>query len=181
MEAAVAVVAILLALILLVVLGVVVMLFQVLRVLLALPIQVAEEVAVPIMETMAAQAVQVSLSSAIQTHSEPQQAQQVHQRLLWLEALGFTNLQPLVLLRSKMNALAHSVTAVGAGRSHGQEWMPCPRILRDCLHSPRSNHTAQRNDGVARQERRPLQVNRIHGDLEQFGRVGGYSRLHMAA
>jgi hypothetical protein len=46
------------------------------------------------------QAVQELLSSAIQTHSEPQQAQQVHQRLLWLEALGSTNSQPMVLLRS---------------------------------------------------------------------------------
>jgi hypothetical protein len=46
-----------------------------------------------------AQAVAVSSSSAIQTHSEPQQAQQVHQRLLWLEALGSTNSQPMVLLR----------------------------------------------------------------------------------
>jgi hypothetical protein len=46
------------------------------------------------------QAVAVSSSSAIQTHSEPQQAQQVHQRLLWLEALGSTNSLPLVLLRS---------------------------------------------------------------------------------
>jgi hypothetical protein len=46
------------------------------------------------------QAVAVSSFSAIQTHSEPQQAQQVHQRLLWLEVLGSTDSQPLVLLRS---------------------------------------------------------------------------------
>jgi hypothetical protein len=58
-----------------------------------LRIQVAEAAQI----TM--QAVQASSSFAIQTHSEPQQAQQVHQRLLWLEALGSTNSQPMVLLR----------------------------------------------------------------------------------
>jgi hypothetical protein len=57
-------------------------------------------VVVEVMPQQAAQAVAVSSSSAIQTHSEPPQAQQVHQRLLWLVALGSTNLQPLVLLRS---------------------------------------------------------------------------------
>jgi uncharacterized protein YcfL len=51
----------------------------------------------------AAQAVAVSSSSAIQTHSEPQQALQVHQRLLWLEALGSTNSQPMVLLLFKVS------------------------------------------------------------------------------
>ena len=45
-------------------------------------------------------AVAVLSSSAIQTHLEPQQAQQVHQQLLWLEALGSTNSQRMVLLRS---------------------------------------------------------------------------------
>jgi hypothetical protein len=49
---------------------------------------------------MAVQAVAVSSSFAIQTHLLPHQAQQVHQRLLWLEALGSTDSQPLVLLRS---------------------------------------------------------------------------------
>jgi hypothetical protein len=43
-------------------------------------------------------AVAVSSSSAIQTHLEPQQAQQVHQRLQQQVALGSTNSQPLVLL-----------------------------------------------------------------------------------
>jgi len=80
-----------------------------------------------------------------------------------------------------INALAHSVTVVGAGRSRSQEWLSCARVLWNSLHSPRSNHTAQRNDGVAGQERRSLQVNRIHGDLEQPSRVGGRGRLHMVA
>ena len=79
-----------------------------------------------------------------------------------------------------IHALAHTVTAVRAGWSRSQEWMPCARVLWDSLHSPRSNDTAQRNDGVAGSERRPLQINRIHGDLEQPVRVGGHGRLHMA-
>jgi len=79
------------------------------------------------------------------------------------------------------HALAHNVTvSLRASWSHGQERMPCARVLRDCLHSPRSDHTAQRNDGVAGSERRSLQVNRIHGDLEQPSRVGRYGRFHMA-
>jgi len=80
-----------------------------------------------------------------------------------------------------INALAHTVTVVGASWSRSQERMPCARVLRDCLHSPRPNHTAQGNDGVARQECALLQVNRIHGDLEQPSRVGGHGRLHMVA
>jgi len=80
-----------------------------------------------------------------------------------------------------INALARTVTVVGAGGSRSQERMPCARVLWDCLHSPRPNHTTQRNDGVARQECALLQVNRIHGDLEQPSRVGGRGRLHMVA
>jgi len=79
-----------------------------------------------------------------------------------------------------MNALAHPITVAWAGRSRSQEWLSCARVLWDRLHSPRPNHTAQRNDGVAGSERRSLQVNRIHGDLEQPSRVGGRGRLHMA-
>ena len=79
-----------------------------------------------------------------------------------------------------MYALAPSVIAVGAGWSRSQEWMPCARVLWNSLHRPRSNPAAQRNDVVAGSERRPLQVNRIHGDLEQPVRVGGCVRLHMA-
>ena len=79
-----------------------------------------------------------------------------------------------------INALAHFVTAVGAGWSRSQERMPCARVLRDCLHSPRPNPTTQRNGSVARQECALLQVNGIHGDLEQPVRVGGISRFHMA-
>ena len=80
-----------------------------------------------------------------------------------------------------IHALANNVTAVGASWSRSQERMPCARVLWDCLHNPRPDHTAQRDDGVVRQECALLQVNRIHGDLEQSGRVGGHGRLHMVA
>ena len=80
-----------------------------------------------------------------------------------------------------INALAHTVTvSVGASWSRSQEWLPCQGILWNRLHSPRSNRTAQANDGVVGSERRSLQVNRIRGDLEQSGRVGGHGRFHMA-
>jgi len=77
--------------------------------------------------------------------------------------------------------MAHTVTVVGAGRSRSQEWMPCARVLWNSLHRSRSDHTAQRDAGVAGSERKSLQVNRIHGDLEQSGGVGGRGRLHMVA
>jgi len=79
------------------------------------------------------------------------------------------------------NALVYIVTVVGAGGSRSQERVPRARVLWNSLHSPRSNPAAQRNDGVARQECALLQVNRIHGDLEQPSRVGGHGRLHMVA
>jgi hypothetical protein len=58
-----------------------------------------EVVDLELLTLMVVQAVAVSSSSAIQTHSEPLQAQQVHQQSLWLEAFGSTNSQPTVLLR----------------------------------------------------------------------------------
>ena len=79
-----------------------------------------------------------------------------------------------------INALAHTVTIVRAGWSHSQEWLPCARILWDSLHRSRPNHTTQRDDGVARQERSVLQVNRLHSHLEQFSRMVRRGRLHMA-
>ena len=80
-----------------------------------------------------------------------------------------------------VNALAHTVTvSVGASWSRSQEWLPCARVLWNSLYRSRSNDTAQGNDGVAGSERRALQVNGIHGDLEQPVRVGRYGRLHMA-
>jgi hypothetical protein len=79
-----------------------------------------------------------------------------------------------------MNALASTLTAVGASGSRSQERMLRSGILWNWLHSPRSNATAQRNDGVAGSKRRPLQVNRIHSYLEQLVRVGRRVRFHLA-
>ena len=80
-----------------------------------------------------------------------------------------------------MYALAPTATvAVGASWSRSQKRMPCARVLRDSLHGSRPDPTAQGNDGMARQKRKLLQVNRIHGDLEQFVRMGRYGRFHMA-
>ena len=79
-----------------------------------------------------------------------------------------------------MNALAHTLTAVGAGGSRSQERVPRSRILWDWLHRARPNPASQSDDGVARQKRPVLQVNGLRGDLEQLGRVVGISRLRMA-
>ena len=80
-----------------------------------------------------------------------------------------------------MNALAPTLTAVRASWSRSQKWLPCARVLWNSLHSPRSDHTAQRDDGVARQKCALLQVNRIYSHLEQSERVGWRVRFHMAA
>jgi len=80
-----------------------------------------------------------------------------------------------------VNALAHNViVSVGASGSHGQERMPRARVPWDCLHSSQPNRAAQRDGSVARQKCALLQVNGLHGDLEQPSRVGGDGRLNMA-
>jgi len=78
------------------------------------------------------------------------------------------------------NALVHIVTVVGAGGSRSQERVPRARVLWDSLHRSQPDRATPRDDVVAGSERRPLQVNRIHGDLEQPSRVGGCVRFHMA-
>jgi len=80
-----------------------------------------------------------------------------------------------------VNAMAYSVTAVGASWSRSQEWLSCARVLRDWLHSARPNAAPQGDDGVARAKRTALQDFRLLGDLEQPVRVGGRGGLHMAA
>ena len=80
-----------------------------------------------------------------------------------------------------IHALAPSVIAVGASWSRSQERLSCTRVLRDRVYRSRSNATAQRNDGVAGSERRPLQVNGIHSHLEQPVRVGWRGRFYVAA
>jgi len=79
-----------------------------------------------------------------------------------------------------INAMAHSVTVVGAGWSRSQEWMSCARVLWDRLHTARPNAAAQRNDGVAGSERTILQVNGLPSDVEQPVRVVRCGRLYMA-
>jgi len=78
------------------------------------------------------------------------------------------------------NALAHSVTAVGASWSRSQEWMPRARVLWNWLHRARSNASAQGNDGLAGSKRPALQVNGLRNYLEQSSRMVGVSGLHMA-
>ena len=79
-----------------------------------------------------------------------------------------------------INALAHTVTFIGASWSRSQEWLLCARVLGAWLHIPRPYRTAQRNDGVAKSECRPLQVNGLRGYLEQFSRMVRRGRFHMA-
>jgi len=79
-----------------------------------------------------------------------------------------------------MNALAHTVTAVGAGWSRSQEWLSCARVLWDWLYGARPHNTAQANDGLAGSERSTLQVNGLRNHLEQSSRVVGVSRLPLA-
>jgi hypothetical protein len=55
-----------------------------------------------VMAIQAALAVAVLSSFVIQTHLEPQQAQQVHQQSLWLVGLGFINSLHLVQLLSEI-------------------------------------------------------------------------------
>jgi len=78
------------------------------------------------------------------------------------------------------NALASFVTVVGASRSRSQEWLSCTRVLWDWLYNARPYRASQRDDGMARSERRSLQVNGLLGYLEQPVRVGGCVGLHMA-
>ena len=79
-----------------------------------------------------------------------------------------------------VNALAHTVTVVGASWSRSQEWLPCARVLWDWLHREQPNGAAQSNDGLAGSKRTALQIKRLRNHLEQPVRVVGVSRLRMA-
>ena len=76
------------------------------------------------------------------------------------------------------NALAHSVTVVGAGGSRSQERVPRAGVLWDSLHRSQSDRATPRDGSVARQKCALLQSFRLHGDLEQPVRVGVDGRLH---
>jgi len=75
-----------------------------------------------------------------------------------------------------INALVHIVTVVGADGSRSQERVPRARVLWDSLHRSQPDRATPRDGSVARQKCALLQVNRIHGDLEQSVRVGGHGR-----
>jgi len=77
-----------------------------------------------------------------------------------------------------INALAYSVTVVGAGGSRSQERVPRSRVLWDSLHRSQPDRATPRDGSVARQKCALLQSFRLHGDLEQPSRVGGDGRLH---
>jgi hypothetical protein len=74
-----------------------------------------------------AQAVQESLSSAIQTHSEPPQAQRVRQQSPWLEALGSTNIQLLVQLLSKVRHGHQTISRHSQSNPWVLGYAPIPR------------------------------------------------------
>ena len=78
------------------------------------------------------------------------------------------------------NALAHTVTAVGASWSRSQEWLLRARVLWDWLHHSQPVRAPSTNDCVAQEQCAILQSQRLHGDLEQFVRMGRYGRFHMA-
>ena len=76
-----------------------------------------------------------------------------------------------------INALAHSVNAVGASWSRSQEWMPCARVLWDRPHHPQPFRSAFANGGVAKEQCAILQIRRLRGYLEQLAFMGRYSRF----
>jgi len=79
-----------------------------------------------------------------------------------------------------INALAPSVTAVGASGSRSQERVLRSGVLWNRLHISQPDRATPRDGSVAGSERRALQINRIHSHLEQPVRVGGCGRFNMA-
>ena len=76
-----------------------------------------------------------------------------------------------------INALAHIVTAIGAGWSHSQEWMPCQGILRNSVHHPQPVRATSTNVNVADKQCKALQGTGLRCNLERVGRVGGRGRF----
>ena len=74
-----------------------------------------------------------------------------------------------------INALAHSVTVVRAGWSHGQEWLPCARVLVNCVDNPQSLRAPSADVNVADKQCEVLQESRFNSHLEQPCRVGWHS------
>jgi len=70
------------------------------------------------------------------------------------------------------NALAHTVTAVGASWSRSQEWLSCARVLVNCLDNPQPLRAPSADVDVANKQRTALSISRLCGDVEQLVRVG---------
>jgi hypothetical protein len=74
-----------------------------------------------------------------------------------------------------INALAHTVTVIGASGSHSQERMPCARVLVNCLDNPQPLRTPSTDVNVADKQCAVLQKPRFNSHLEQPSRVGWHS------
>ena len=79
-----------------------------------------------------------------------------------------------------INALAHTVTVIGASRSYSQERMPCARVLRNSVHHPQPFRATSTDVNVANKQCALLQKPRLGGYLEQPVRVGGFSGFSRA-
>jgi hypothetical protein len=77
-----------------------------------------------------------------------------------------------------VNALAYSVTAVGASWGRSQERVLRSGVLWNRLHPTRSDTAPPRDGSVARQKCALLQVNGLHSNVEQPVRMGGDGRLN---
>ena len=78
-----------------------------------------------------------------------------------------------------VNALAHSVTAVGASWSRSQEWLSCARVLVNRLVNPQPFRAPSADVNMVDKQCTALQIFRLCGDMEQLVRVGwcgGFSR-----
>jgi len=78
-----------------------------------------------------------------------------------------------------VNALAHTVTVIGASGSRSQERVLRSGVLWNRLHPTRPDFAPPRNGSVARQKCALLQINGLHSDVEQPVRMGGDGRLNM--
>jgi hypothetical protein len=67
-----------------------------------------------------------------------------------------------------VNALAHTVTVVGAGWSRSQEWLSRARVLWNRSHYPQPRRSAFANGAVAKEQCTVLQIRGLRGYLEQF-------------
>jgi len=67
----------------------------------------------------------------------------------------------------KMNALAHSVTVIGASRRYSQEWLSGARVLVDCLDNSQPLRAPSADVYVADKQCKVLQKSRFNSHLEQ--------------